>query len=171
MHRIVWQAVGFESGIFSMQTWKPGKKVSICWDDAWQQWDSNPGPLYHGLAQLISHWHCYYINQNMNSGSLCGRMEKAMVSWSEDHKFESRRNRYTCTVHFWTQMLASVTGLGCFTQPWLPGLVCSPGPLEKVCLSQQRSARSAIILDHFISKCGKVHLNRMSVSVPLGRFP
>ena len=72
-------------------------------------------------------------------------MEKAMVLWSEDREFESRRVRYTCTVHFWTQILASVPGLGCFTQPWLPGLVCSPGPLEKVCLSQQRSARSAII--------------------------
>ncbi len=60
------------------------------------------------------------------------------------------------------QLMLPDAGLSWFTQPWLPGLVCSPGPPEKVCLSQQRLARSAIIcililICHFLHMLGKYH--------------
>ncbi len=92
---------------------------------------------------------CVQISKDLNSydiSCLCGRMDKAMVIWSVHHKFESRRAWDTCTIHFWTQMLASVAGLGCFTQPGLLGLVSTPGPPKFISLRRLITAGSAIIL-------------------------
>ena len=76
---------------------------------------------------------------------LSGPMDKAMVWWSEDRKFESPQDWYRCTVHFWTQKWPSATGLGCLTQPGLLGLVSTPGLPKFISLRRLITAGSAII--------------------------
>ncbi len=117
--------------------------------NVWQQWDSNPGPPAC-MCGALKKWPCL-LDCSIAYFNVANPVAY-MAQWSM-HRPENtgvvsssltRTHRYDTILKI-SKDMAQYTGLGCFTQPWLPGLVCSPGLLEKVCLSQQRSARSAII--------------------------